>query len=58
MPSESDIRLLIQDLDVKFDCTFELDEKGYLDPVVRDVHIDMGKSYLFHEDWITARIMN
>ena len=35
-----------------------LDENGYLDPIIKDIDISFGKSYLYHDNKIVAFVMH
>ena len=37
---------------------FYIDENGYLDPYVRDVDVDFGNTYLYHDNKIVAFVMH
>lgn len=41
-----------------FQCNFYIDENGYLDPVVYDVDIFWGESYLYHDNKIIQFVMH
>jgi hypothetical protein len=32
----------------------KLDDKGYLDLIVKDMNIKFGDSFLYHENWFLA----
>jgi len=34
-----------------------LDENGYLDPIVTSADINFGNSYVYHDDPLTALVM-
>jgi hypothetical protein len=36
----------------------KLDENGYLDAVVRDVHVKFGDSKFYHSNWILRIVMH
>jgi hypothetical protein len=50
-PSKSEIIIYIENLDIDVGFDLKLDARGYLDPVVSDVKIDMGDSYIWHDNW-------
>jgi hypothetical protein len=54
LPSDSEVKLIIQDFDLKFDTNLVLDPNGYLDPVVANVDIDFGKTMAYHENQFLA----
>jgi len=58
LPSNSKVELIFKDFDVDFQTDFVLDENGYLDPVVYDVDVKFGKSYLYHDNKIMAFVMH
>jgi hypothetical protein len=57
-PSKSEIIVYIEDFDVDFGFDLKLDEKGYLDPVVWDVVINYGDSYVWHDNWYVQYTMH
>ena len=53
IPMDGPVKMALEDFDFDFSCYFELDKKGYLDPVVKDVDLDWGTSYFEFEDfWV------
>jgi hypothetical protein len=50
LPSESRVELIFKDFDVDFKCDLRLDNNGYLDPIVHDVDIKFGDSFLHHDN--------
>lgn len=48
--SDSQVELMIEDFDIDFSCHLKVDDKGYLEPIVKDVKIDFGKSSLTHDN--------
>jgi hypothetical protein len=58
MPSTSKVELIFKDFDIDFQTDFLLDEKGFLDPVVYDVDLNFGETYLYHDDWFIQFVMH
>ena len=58
LPSTSQVQLMIKDFDIDFQCDFFVDENGFLDPVVYDVDINWGESYLYHDNKIIQFVMH
>ena len=58
LPSKSRVELIFQDFDVDFQADLVLDENGYVDPVVMDVDVKFGSSYLYHDNKIMAFVMH
>jgi hypothetical protein len=48
--SDSMVELKIEDFDIDFACHLAVDDKGYLEPVVKNVKIDFGKSSYTHDN--------
>lgn len=57
-PESSPIELVFKDLDIDGSFALKLDEKGYLDPVVNDMTIKFGDSFLYHDNWFVAFCMH
>jgi len=58
LPSESRVELIFEDFDFDIICDLVLDENGFLDPIVKDVDVKFGKSYLYHDNKIVAFVMH
>jgi hypothetical protein len=58
MHSKSYIIIYIENLDIDIGFDLKLDSRGYLDPEVWDVKIDMGDSYIWHENWYVRVTMH
>lgn len=58
VPQESPVRLEFHDFDFDWSCYFELEETGFLKPIVKDVKIKFGESYFYHDDWWSAFVMH
>ena len=48
---ESDVVLQFRDFDIKFNCVFTLNDKGYLRPVVYATDLKWGETQFYHTDW-------
>lgn len=55
MPGDSYVQFVIKDFDIDFEFDLEIDDNGYLNPVVYFASIDFGDSY-FHHDNFWAQI--
>lgn len=58
LPSDSKVELIFKDFDIDFQTDLVLDPNGYLDPVVYDVDIKFGSSYLYHDNKYMAFVMH
>jgi len=58
IPDGSKVQLIFKDFKLDFACDLQLDKNGYLDPIVYDVDIQFGQSYLYHDNPITAIVMH
>ena len=58
LPSNSRVELIFEDFDIDFQADLVLDENGYVDPVVYDVDVKFGSSYLYHDNKIMAFVMH
>jgi hypothetical protein len=58
LPDYSNIQLIFKDFKLDFETDLQLDEHGYLDPIVYSADIHFGESYLYHDNPITAFIMH
>ena len=56
--TESPVRLVFSDFDFDFNCNLRLGKDGNLQPVVYDVDIKFGNSYLYHDNWFVAFAMH
>lgn len=46
--------IYIEDVDIDLGFDLVLDDEGYLDPKVWDVMINLGESYIYHDNlWVT-----
>ena len=52
------MRLEFEDFKFDWSCYFELEETGYLKPIVKDVRIEFGESYFYHDNWWSAFVMH
>lgn len=50
--SDSMVEFKIEDFDIDFSCHLKVDDQGYLEPVVKDVGIDFGKTTYTHDNII------
>lgn len=46
LPDEEEITVKIKDFDINFHTSFELNEKGFLDPIVYGCEINFGESMI------------
>jgi hypothetical protein len=53
---DSEIYLLFEDFDVKFNANFGITDEGYLKPVVYQTDLKWGRSDFFHENWFVQFI--
>ena len=58
LPDYSNIQLIFKDFKLDFETDLQLDEHGYLDPIVYSADIHFGESYLYHDNPITAFVMH
>jgi len=58
LTDSSQFKFIIQDFKFDFDASFKLNDHGTLDPVVKSCHIDFGKSYFYHDNFIFAFFIN
>ena len=58
IPEKSNIHITISDFKFDFEASFKLEDKGYLNPIVKSCHINLGNSYIYHENPIIAFIMH
>jgi hypothetical protein len=58
LPGTSPVELKIEGFDIDFQTDLVLDENGYLDPIIKDIEISFGRSYLYHDNKIVAFVMH
>mmetsp|Transcript_7036 Transcript_7036/g.11835 ORF Transcript_7036/g.11835 Transcript_7036/m.11835 type:complete len:121 (+) Transcript_7036:363-725(+) len=58
LPNESDIVIVIEDLDLNINTDFQLDDHGFLDPVIYNVNIDFGETSVYHENQFISFIIH
>jgi hypothetical protein len=51
LPGDSYVQLVFKDFDIDFEFDLELDDNGYLNPIVYFVSIDFGDSYFHHDNF-------
>jgi hypothetical protein len=57
-PSKSETIIYIEDLDIDLGFDLVLDDEGYLDPKVWDVMINMGETYIYHDNLFVTYTMH
>lgn len=57
-PTEDEVTLHIEDLDIDFKGGLRLDENGYLDPVVYGIKINFGKTMITNTNWFLETIFH
>jgi len=57
-PSTSETTIYIEDLDIDLGFDLVLDDEGYLDPKVWDVMINMGETYIYHDNLFVTYTMH
>lgn len=57
-PTEDQVTLHIEDLDIDFKAGLKLDENGYLDPIVYDVKIDFGETMITNSNWFLETVFH
>jgi hypothetical protein len=50
-PSKSEVGVQFKDFDIKFNCDFELTDKGFLKPVVMAADLKFGGTDFYSQDW-------
>jgi len=58
IPLSSDISLEFKDFDIDFNTDLKLDERGFLDPIVYDIWLNFGDTYLYHDNLFIGWIMH
>jgi hypothetical protein len=54
---ETYVELEFTDFDVNFNTQLELYESGFLKPVVYELEIKFGNTYVYHENWLISFVM-
>ena len=55
-PGSEDVKLIIDDFDMKFDTDLTLDDKGYIEPEVKNLAVSFGDTKVEHSNFIIGII--
>jgi hypothetical protein len=50
-PDNSEVILEFKNLDIKFNCVFDVNDMGYLKPIVYATDLKLGETTFYHENW-------
>lgn len=51
------IHVGLENFDFDFQCYFQLDDKGYIDPILTKTELDWGDTYVTFDNWLVEALL-
>jgi hypothetical protein len=58
IPANSDIQLVFKNFDIDVKTGLRVNDNGFIDFPIKEVRLNFGDSYLYHENWFVAFVMH